>query len=181
GATRDQILDGMEWLQRQTTARDVAVVFLAGHGVNDPATGEYYYLPYDADPDRTLRTMIPASVMRDALGGLAGKVVLFLDTCHAGNMFPQHRLRGGADPGRFVKELVSAEGGVVVFTSSTGRQASQEAPEWQNGAFTKAVVEGLRGQADAQRTGRVTLNMLDLYISERVKQLTRGTQTPATA
>jgi hypothetical protein len=30
-------------------------------------------------------------------------------------------------------------------------------------------------------TGRVTLNMLDHYISERVKALTQGTQTPTTA
>jgi hypothetical protein len=29
--------------------------------------------------------------------------------------------------------------------------------------------------------GRITINMLDLYISERVKELTKGKQTPATA
>jgi hypothetical protein len=40
-ASKDEILDGLEWLQRQTTSKDVAMVFLAGHGVNDP-TGVYY-------------------------------------------------------------------------------------------------------------------------------------------
>jgi len=70
---------------------------------------------------------------------------------------------------------------VVVFSASTGRQGSQESPEWGNGAFTKAVIEGLSGKADFQKTGRITLNMLDLYISERVKELTKGTQSPTTA
>jgi hypothetical protein len=42
-------------------------------------------------------------------------------------------------------------------------------------------VEGIKGKADYMGEGRITINMLDLYISERVKELTRGKQTPATA
>ncbi|HRT26885.1 MAG TPA: caspase family protein, partial [Syntrophales bacterium] len=48
GATKDEILDGLDWLQKETTSKDVAMVFLAGHGVNDPS-GVYYYLPVNAD------------------------------------------------------------------------------------------------------------------------------------
>jgi uncharacterized caspase-like protein len=79
-----------------------------------------------------------------------------------------------------VNELASAENGAVVFSSATGRQYALENMEWGNGAFTKAVVEGIRGKADYKSTGRVTLNMLDLYVSERVKELTKGQQTPTT-
>ena len=46
--------------------------------------------------------------------------------------------------------------------------------------LTKAVIEGMSGKADVGRTGRVTHKMLDLYVSERVKALTRGTQSPVT-
>ena len=53
-------------------------------------------------------------------------------------------------------------------------------PAWNNGAFTKALVEGIRGGA-AYRGDKITVNMLDLYISERVKELTGGRQTPTTA
>ena len=73
-----------------------------------------------------------------------------------------------------INELASAGNGAVVFAASTGRQYSLEKPEWQNGAFTKALVEGLQGRADVRHTGRVTFKMLDLYISERVKELTPG-------
>lgn len=180
-ATKANILDALEWLQRQTTAKDVAVLFLAGHGITDPGSGTYYYLPYDADPDAIKRTMLPESEVRTTLASIAGKVLLFLDTCHSGKVFGSTQLRGAGDLSAFIDELASAESGVVVFAASTGRQASQESADWNNGAFTKAVIEGLRGRADTQRTGRITLNMLDLYISERVKELTQGRQTPTTA
>ena len=34
-ATKGEVLDALEWLERQTTSKDIAVLFLAGHGVND--------------------------------------------------------------------------------------------------------------------------------------------------
>ena len=42
-------------------------------------------------------------------------------------------------------------------------------------------MEGIGAKADYMEKGRITINTLDLYISERVKELTKGKQTPATA
>ena len=64
---------------------------------------------------------------------------------------------------------------------ASGRQSSQESKNWGNGAFTKALLEALSGKADFRKTGRITINMVDLYLSERVKELTEGQQTPVTA
>jgi hypothetical protein len=55
-----------------------------------------------------------------------------------------------------------------------------ENASWNNGAFTKALVEGIDGKADGQHSGRVTYKMLDLYVTERVKALTQGNQSPVT-
>lgn len=73
-----------------------------------------------------------------------------------------------------VNELASAENGAVVFASSTGRQYSLEDPAWGNGAFTKALVEGVNGMSDYGGKGRITVNILDLYLSERVKESAKG-------
>ena len=81
---------------------------------------------------------------------------------------------------RLGNDLASSENGIVVFASSTGRQLSEENDAWGNGAFTRAVVDGLSGKADLQRTGRVTFKALDLYVSEAVSRLTEGRQTPVT-
>ena len=68
-----------------------------------------------------------------------------------------------------------------MFTASTGRQFSLENANWGNGAFTKALVEGLDGRADYTKDKAVSLNELALYVSERVKALTGGDQSPTTA
>ena len=178
-AKRDDVLEGLEWIRRQATARDVAVVFLAGHGVNDD-DGVYYYLPQDADADRLKRTGVIFTEIRNTVTALPGKVLFFIDTCHAGNVFGTARRAMPRDLTAMVNELSSAENGVIVFAASTGRQFAQESTRWGNGAFTLAVVEGMNGKADFAGSGRVTHKMLDLYVSERVKEMTRGKQSPVT-
>jgi WD40 repeat protein len=180
-ATKDNILDALEWLQRQTTQRDVAMLFMAGHGINDPSNSQFFYLPYEANLQSIKRTMLPDSEVRTTLNSIPGKVLAFLDTCHSGSVVGDRKLRDASDINQFINELSSAENGIIVFSSSTGRQLSQESPEWKNGAFTKALVEGLSGKADMNNSGRVTVEMLSLYVSERVKTLTKGFQTPAMA
>lgn len=178
-ATRDDVVDGLEWLRRQVTAKDVGMVYLAGHGVND-ADGKYYYLPVNADPDKLKRTGVVFTEIRDTLSALPGKAIFFVDTCHAGNVLGTGRRSAAVDVTSVVNELASAENGVLVFSASTGRQYSMENKNWGNGAFTKAVVEGLLGSADYNKNGRITHKMLDFYISERVKELTGNQQTPVT-
>ena len=34
-ASKDEIVDGLDWIEKKTTQHDVAMVFLSGHGVND--------------------------------------------------------------------------------------------------------------------------------------------------
>ena len=176
-ATKGNILDALDWIQHETTSKDVAMVFLAGHGVNN-TEGIYYFLPSDTELDHLKRTGIPSHEIKNTVSALAGKALFFVDTCHSGNVMG--RRRDMADINAFVNELTSAETGAVVFASSTGKQYSLENPAWNNGAFTKALVEGVSGRADYIGDGRITINMLDLYLSERVKELTDGKQTPTT-
>lgn len=177
-ATKDAILDGLEWITRETTSRDVAMVFLAGHGVNDPI-GQYYFLPANADTGHLKRTGVAFSDIKSTVEALAGKTLFFVDTCHSGNVLGGKQ-RGQVDINGIVNELASAENGAVVFAASSGNQSSLEEAGWGNGAFTKALVEAMNGAADYGKQGKITINMLDLYISERVKVLTKGRQTPTT-
>jgi WD40 repeat protein len=178
-ATKGNILDGLEWLQKQVTQHDVAMLFFAGHGVND-AGGAFYFLPVDSDLEKLKRTGISQADITSTLALIAGKVLVFMDACHSGNLMEKVKRRGNLDISSVINELASAENGAVVFSSATGRQYALENSEWGNGAFTKGLVEGIRGKANYGGTGRITVNMLDLYVSERVKELTKGEQTPTT-
>jgi uncharacterized caspase-like protein len=87
--------------------------------------------------------------------------------------------RGNVDIDGVINDFVTAENGVVVFASSKGKEVSLERDDWQNGAFTKAVIEGLHeGKANLLNTGKITASMLDVFVAERVKQLTGGRQHP---
>lgn len=176
-AVKDEVLDGLDWLRKQATSRDVAMVFLSGHGVND-ADGSYYYLPANVNVEKLMRTAVRFSDIRETVASIAGKALFFVDTCHAGNVIGGRR--AVEDVTRLINELASAENGAVVFASSTGRQYSLENDEWQNGAFTKALIEGLSGKADDKGRGKITVSMLEFWLSERVKELTGGKQTPTT-
>jgi WD40 repeat protein len=178
-ATKGNILDGLEWLQQQVTQKDVAVLFFAGHGINDP-NGVFYFLPVDADPEKLKRTGISQSDITSTVAAMAGKVLVFVDACHSGDLMGKVKRRGSLDISSVINELASAENGAVVFSSATGRQYALESVDWGNGAFTKGLVEGIEGKASYGETGRITVNMLDLYVSERVKELTGGQQTPTT-
>lgn len=179
-ATRDGILDGLEWLEKNTTQSDVGMLFLSGHGWNDPG-GTYYFIPANFAADRVRSTAVPSAEVQKTVQSMAGKIVVFLDTCFSGNVLGGRAGEPGADINRVANELVSAENGAVVFTASSGRQVALERPEWGNGAFTKALMEGLNGKADMMGKGTITVNALDYYISERVKELTENQQTPTTA
>ena len=179
-ATRDAILDGLEWVEKNTTQNDVGMLFLSGHGWND-ASGTYYFIPANFEVDRLRSTAVPSAEVQKTVQSMAGKVVVFLDTCFSGNVLGGTAAELRGDINRVANELVSAENGAVVFTASSGRQVALERPEWGNGAFTKALMEGLGGKADMMGKGTITINALDYYISERVKELTENQQTPTTA
>ena len=177
-ATREAILAGLKWLRKQATSRDTAIVFLSGHGITEPS-GTYFYLPVNGTLDDLDHTAVIFSELRDTLMTLPGHAVLFVDTCHAGDVMGGKN--GASVVDGVVNELSAVENGVVVFASSTGRQISLENAAWGNGAFTKAIIEGIDGKADYTGKGKITVTSLDLWLSERVQELTNGKQTPTTA
>lgn len=180
---RARIVRGMEWLRRQPTMEDVAILFMAGHGVND-VDGRYFFLPETGDLLALRATAVSEADIVQLLGSTPGRRVAFLDTCHAGNMFtafpqlPQVVPRAVVNLDRLVNELASAENGVIAFASSTGTQDSFESAAWGNGAFTKALLEALNGKADLNGDRGISINELSFYTAERVKELTGGIQSP---
>ena len=170
------IRDGLAWLAGGVGPNDIGMVFLAGHGFDD-GDGIYHYLPHDAVLARLTQTSLPYGDLLQGLKAITGNVVLFIDTCHAGDVIGRPG-KASMDVIGLVSRLSQPSNGVVVYASSTGDQYSVEASIWRNGAFTKAVVEGLDGAAEYQKRNYITTSMLETYVKERVKDLTANHQTP---
>lgn len=173
--TRGSLVAGLKWLESKVTAKDIGIVFLAGHGISD-ARGSYYYLASDANEKNYRESGLSFIDIRNTLAKLKGRALFMVDTCHSGDVLG----RKGLDINYVANDLSSPENGVVVMAASTGNQSSQERKDWGNGAFTKAVLEGVDGLADTRGKGTITYKMLDSYVSWRVEELTNKKQTPFT-
>jgi hypothetical protein len=177
-ATRLAIIANLKWLSDTVGPGDIGMLFLAGHGIN-AKTGQYYFLPYEGSHEQLETSGLPEAAIRDTLGRMRGKALFFVDTCFGGNVVGNFST-ASRELARMANDLAASENGVVVFASSSGKQLSEENDAWGNGAFTKAVLAGLSGKADLTRTGRITFKGLDFFISEEVRKLTEGRQTPVT-
>ncbi len=184
-ATAAAILDQLDWISRAASQGDRVIVFLAGHGVTDERQ-DYYYLASNAEIDKSSGLFVPrrstAIKRTDIISSLRetqGHALFLFDTCHAARATSVASLRSAPDLVPFINELRSAENGVLVLSSSEGREASQERDDWKHGAFTKAILEALQGYADGAPQDRViTFSELNRYVGERVKELTANRQHP---
>jgi uncharacterized caspase-like protein len=102
---------------------------------------------------------------------LPGRAMFFLDTCHSGALANQAKVAGTVNQ-------VDEERGVIVFASATAKELAQETDEWKNGAFTKALIEGLRGEAEDPRDKYIYPTTLKRYVTRRVRDLTDNQQRP---
>ena len=179
-ATRANILDAFYWLEKNVTHKDVAILFIASHGFNEK--GKFYILPHDGDPDRLRSTAVNWADFQDVLGNLPSKVMLFLDACHSGALGNNlMKTRGTVNNTEAIREITSAEHGVVVMSAATGNESSLEHPDWKHGAFTYALLKAMeQKKADFNSDGIVYLRELDFFVADEVKNITKGKQHPTT-
>ena len=174
-ATSDNILDALDWIDREVTSKDVAMIFVAGHGVNDEK-GNYYFLSHDANLNRLRRSAVKWLEIQDTIKNLPSKVILLADTCHSGNITGTRR-----DITSAIKSITNSGSGSIIMTATTGSGYSYEQKSWGHGAFTKALLDGIdKYKADYDEDGAVSIKEIDLYVTNRVKSLTGGKQKPTT-
>ncbi|WNJ21156.1 caspase family protein [Pontibacter sp. G13] len=179
-ATLVNVKKAIGWLEREATQKDLIIMFISSHGALDHK-GNLYILPTDFDSDDLFATALNIQDLTGGINGTPSKKLIFLDACHSGQSgFDLMGSAGikAANLNQAVEELMESEPGVTVVTSSSGKEFSYENPKWGHGAFTMAMLEGLNGAADYNRDQVVKLTELNLYITERVKDLTKGLQHP---
>lgn len=176
--TRESMLEGFSRFLGQAGPDDVAVLFVAGHGVRDLASGSYYFLPYPATADTLLADGLRMSDFDESLRILRRNVravIVMLDTCHAGSLGIPAAAAVSAD--EMARQMTAGEGFFLLAASKPGEE-SKERTALKHGAFTYAVLEGIEGQADADADGVLSVSELFGYVARRVPQLTGGEQHP---
>ncbi|MGD9763895.1 MAG: caspase family protein [Candidatus Binatia bacterium] len=176
--TRESILSGLSRFLAKAGPDDVVVLFVAGHGVRDLASGSYYFLPYPATADTLLTDGLRMSDFDEMLRVVrrnVRNVIVMLDTCHSGALgIPSSRIVSADE---MAGQMTAGEGFFLLAASKPSEQ-SKEQSGLGHGAFTYAILEGLRGAADSDADGSLPVSELFGYVARRVPQLTGGGQHP---
>ena len=176
---REAVLSALEFV-KQGGLHDTVVIFLASHGITDPA-GNYYFVPRDvarADILAVRRgqpgpSLVSWTAFFDALRSAAGRRILIVDTCHAG------RAEGSLDTHSLLKR--SAASLFPLIVASKGDEQSQEYAPAKHGLFTFALMNALAPDADAD--GNLLVSLQEAFthaipIVERLRDKSAGAQTP---
>jgi hypothetical protein len=180
------------FLARSAAKDDTVLIFFAGHGAPevDPRGVERdgfakYLVPADADADDLYSSALPMDELETIFNRIeAERVVAFLDTCYSGaaggRTFGSRKTRAGQVDDEFIQRLARSKGRAII-TASRAAEVSLELAELGHGVFTYYLVEGLRGAADANADGIVTLQELYEFVEQQVARKARaagGNQHP---
>ncbi len=140
-------------------------IYYAGHA--SPQDEDVYWVTHDADVDDLFKTALNRNQINSVLEQLEHRnVLLLLDCCNAGG-FKQNRTRATMAPKELFKHF--AGHGVINLAACDDRQSSVELDKVGHGAFTFYLVQGLRGDADANGDGVVTADELWDYLRSKVE------------
>ena len=188
-ATTGNITRALRSFLKKPAREDLVLIYLAGHGSPDPdRPDDVYFLTYDTDPNDIAGTALPMEDIHRAMKSIlhSEKVIILADTCHSAAI-------GGGIGGRrsvmddtrlmnrFLQNISQSKGGVALLTSAEANEVSFEDSKWGggHGVFTHYLLEGMRGAADQDADGLVTIGELFEYVRDNVKKATNYKQHPS--
>jgi len=171
-------------ISRRAGEQDLVYIYYAGHGspIMNPKSRardgmEKYLVPTDAQLDKLRGTGIPMDDIQKFFGWIESKqVMFFIDSCYSGEAGgrtfknPQYQGRNLLSA-EFLDDL-AGEGRLVV-TACDVNEISFETFEIEHGLFTHYLIEGLKGIADKDGDGLVTVHELYEYVYENVRKHAR--------
>jgi hypothetical protein len=150
----------LDWLPPRLSPESVVIVYFSGQA-KVTSSGETYLVPYEGGGSSAAR-LYPLRDLQAALAKLKARHTLFI--------FDGSVSRLGKDTGSKFKAPQWEAGGdsVVRLIGTTGLQAALEPDRLRHGLFTYYLLRGLRGEADANHDGEVTLGELTSFLGRTV-------------
>jgi len=168
-ATRSRILESMDKIFSQADDNDVLFFYFSGHGEQ----GAFLPTDYDGFNNQLLhaevRDRIEASPARHKF--------VVADACHSGSIFlrrsPAHQILE-----KYYRAFENSDGGMALLMSSKGEEFSLEDNGLRAGVFSHYLIKAMRGAADRDYNGVVTVQETYRYVRRNVQTYTGFVQTP---
>ncbi|MEC4889055.1 MAG: caspase family protein [Nitrospira sp.] len=160
-ASRSNIDEALlTWLPPQMTKEAVVIVYFSGQAMVDH-DGTVLLVPYDGSPTATTR-MYSLKDLESALSRLKAKhTILLFDGMVS-------RLHSDPKTKHLPPRWDSGGASTIRLISGEALGAGLEDDKHHHGLFTYYLLRALRGEADSNRDGAVTLGELSGYVSQKV-------------
>jgi WD40 repeat protein len=167
--TKENLLSKFTEIGQNVKSSDVFIFYIAGHGVTDDLTGEYFFIPYDFRYKNDESVRQDGISNRDLMIALSEvkttKSLTLMDTCNSG-AFSQNR---GFATKSAIKKLVRATGRATIVASSKDQVAVEGYKG--HGVFTYAILQALRGSGYGHDS-KITVKELSAFVEDRVPEIT---------
>ncbi len=175
-------------LKNKAGTNDLVIIYFAGHGATerdmmspDGDGLEKYLLPFDADPADLYSSALPMREIAHIFHRIRSERLVFIaDACYSGASGGRTVSTLGlrANISNSFLERIAGGKGKIIMTASSANEVSMENDELGHGIFTYYMIEGLKGKADIDRDGLITVDEAYRYVTEKVTYATGQEQHP---
>lgn len=177
-ATKKAMLDSLrdEWLPKNARSDDLVFVFLSSHGT--PAYKDVEAKNYVVFHDTNKKLLFSSSLAMDQICKLlrsrckARKFLVVADTCYSGGLALEGESQVNLNPDEYV-----VANSMLVVSSSDVNQKSWESKRYENGVFTRQLIDSFKRNRQFKDFNQVFREVHDKTAQE-VKEDDNSEQTP---
>ncbi|HEY6639967.1 MAG TPA: caspase family protein [Nitrospiraceae bacterium] len=151
----------LDWLPPHINKDTVVIVYFSGLA-SVASTGETFLIPYDGTATTTSRAY-PMKDLEAALSRLKAKQTVFLYDGDVSRMGTENRAKTA------IPQWNPTGSSTLHIIGTSGIGQGLEDDQHRHGLFTYYLLRAMRGEADTNRDGNVTLGETVSYLSQKVR------------
>ena len=164
-------------IKAQGSSPGDVIVYVSGHGLSKEEGGAAYLLPVDGKSDDVDHTGYPVQQLYGNLGKAGARTIMLMLEATFATAITDAVDAPNIPQAEVVDMPETAVPGLAVFTASDRDQHALEDPEYGIGLFTRYMIAGLAGDADASPVGngdkRIDTVELYVYAADMVRTAAR--------
>jgi hypothetical protein len=155
----------LDWLPSHMNKEAIVILYFAGQAFATPK-GDIFLVPYEGSPT-AINRLYPLKDLESALSRLKAKQTIFLFDGMVSKLPSDAKVKSA--PPKWEKGPST----IIRLIGSDGYTKALEDDTHRHGLFTYYFLRALRGEADTNRDGDVTVEEVGAYVSQKVSWASR--------
>lgn len=168
--SKNLVLDNLERVANSVNTEEQLIIYFSGHG--EQVEGEFGLVLYDTNAS-DLNTYLKISEIEGVLSRCKCKTrIAIFDACCSGTDL--HGNKSVMPTRKTMEELIRESRGMIILSSSTAHQPSNEQSPSKYSLFTHFLLEGLSGNAVDKKTYMIDLYECYKYAAHKMQDYARS-------